>query len=386
MKLAAWFALFVGYAANTFAAQYSVTDLGAYGDPYLASAAVDINASGQIIGNSSYTISGPGETAIQTISRGFLYGGQYHDLAQLGTNTVLTGMNDLGQVVGIPQSGPVSGPFLYDPNKGIVDLNAVFVRSADWLGLHAVYAINNSSQVVAQGTRSVGFQAYLLDSRTGDITTIGTLGGSGSSALGINNQGQVVGYAELPFDEIHRTSIRHAFLYDGTIHDLGILGEGSPGFGFSSASAVNEAGVAVGYSSIAQSTGIAHAFLYDGIMHDLGVLLDQGQSFAVDINDHNEVVGISGQKPFFYDAMNAMVDLNSLIDPNSGWQLNSVSAINDAGQIVGAGSINGAEHAFLMTPVPEPCAVLHAAISIICFGAYCANSSMRKNIAKDGLV
>src|SRR5262249_24620280 len=158
------------------------------------------------------------------------------------------------------------------------------------------------------------------------------------SALGINNRGWVVGYAELPFDEINRTNIRHAFLYDGSLHDLGVLGVPSPGFDFSSASAINNNGVVVGYSSIKDIIGIAHAFLYDGTMHDLGTLHDQEQSFAVDINGHDQVVGMSGQTPFYCDALRGMVDLNSLIDPNSGWQLNSVSAINDAGQIVGAGS------------------------------------------------
>jgi hypothetical protein len=40
----------------------------------------------------------------------------------------------------------------------------------------------------------------------------------------------------------------------------------------------------------------------------------------------------------------------------SGWVLYEAHAINDAGEIVGSGTINGQEHAFLLTPVPEPSA------------------------------
>jgi hypothetical protein len=50
-----------------------------------------------------------------------------------------------------------------------------------------------------------------------------------------------------------------------------------------------------------------------------------------------------------------MTDLNTLIDPASGWQLKYARAINDYGQIVGSGfNPSGYEHAYLLTPVPEP--------------------------------
>src|SRR5262249_28902691 len=55
------------------------------------------------------------------------------------------------------------------------------------------------------------------------ITDLGTFGGRGSVAYGINGSGQVVGYANLPGD-----TVRHAFLYDPTatppMRDLGTLG------------------------------------------------------------------------------------------------------------------------------------------------------------------
>jgi probable HAF family extracellular repeat protein len=58
-----------------------------------------------------------------------------------------------------------------------------------------------------------------------------------------------------------------------------------------------------------------------------------------------------------YDGGN-MIDLNALLPAGSGWRLDTASGINDLGQIVGNGNINGYEHAFLMTPTPEPTTLL----------------------------
>lgn len=62
-----------------------------------------------------------------------------------------------------------------------------------------------------------------------------------------------------------------------------------------------------------------------------------------------------------------MADLNTLIDPASGWTLFDARDINDAGQIVGTGTISGTQHAFLLTPVPEPetYAMLLAGLAVI---------------------
>ena len=49
-----------------------------------------------------------------------------------------------------------------------------------------------------------------------------------------------------------------------------------------------------------------------------------------------------------------MYNLTSQLVNGSGWQLSFAAGINNAGQIVGTGLINGAQHAFLLTPVPGP--------------------------------
>ena len=105
---------------------------------------------------------------------------------------------------------------------------------------------------------------------------LGTLGGTYSSARGINERGQVVGSNTIGSGE------SRAFLWqNGVLTDLGTLGGPSIG---STANAINNQGQVVGASGT--STGELHAFLWqDGIMTDLGVLSGTFSS-AQSINEH----------------------------------------------------------------------------------------------------
>ena len=54
-----------------------------------------------------------------------------------------------------------------------------------------------------------------------------------------------------------------------------------------------------------------------------------------------------------------MLDLNDLIAPGSGFTLVLAQGISDTGYITGNGTApNGQQHAFLLTPVPEPCGLV----------------------------
>jgi len=91
----------------------------------------------------------------------------------------------------------------------------------------------------------------------------------------------------------------------------------------------------VGRSYLSNGNGRAHAFLYDGTMHDLDPLGSASSSFynAVGVNSSGWVVGSSDNGLFLYDG-STMHGLDSLLaETLSGALINNVLAINDAGDI-----------------------------------------------------
>jgi probable HAF family extracellular repeat protein len=87
----------------------------------------------------------------------------------------------------------------------------------------------------------------------GQMTDLGTLGGSYSAAWGINNRGQVVGFS----NNTASCCDIHAFLWeDGQMTDLGTL----PGGDWSAASGINSRGQVAGSSNTA--SWARHAVLW----------------------------------------------------------------------------------------------------------------------------
>jgi probable HAF family extracellular repeat protein len=160
----------------------------------------------------------------------------------------------------------------------------------------------------------------------------------------------------------------HAFLSTGRagagqMTDLGTLG-GT----YSTATAINAVGQVVGNSITAGNQ--MHAFLSTGRagagqMTDLGTL-GGPYSYATGINAAGQVVGYSysdqtsSEVPFFYDK-GTMYDVSTLITGFS--DLYNFIVLNDLGQLAGIGRINGEAHAFLLTyeadanSVPEPASI-----------------------------
>jgi len=167
------------------------------------------------------------------------------------------------------------------------------------------------------------------------IVDLGTLGGTGSEAIAINDRGQIVGHSTTAAGQ------NRSFIWQrGKMTDLGALAGGNV-----SATAMNNRGEVVGSESDVPNGFISHAFLWrDGVLQDLGTL-GGDSAVAWDINDRGQVVGESltsdGSTHAFIWDKGVMTDLGTL-----GGQFSSALVINDRGEVAGwsdtaAGDRNG---------------------------------------------
>ena len=199
---------------------------------------------------------------------------------------------------GVDECGGVGGD-LGAPGFGGARRSAIHHHELETLpGGYATYAygINNSGQVVGYAATQTAYSAFLYSN--GSMTDLGILpsesgihpGQSGCYAYGINDAGQIVG-SSTTYDSYEVTT-QHAFLYsNGSMTSLGTL----PGWSVGSlANAINESGQVVGWSyKYSPGTGYdpqPHAFLYsNGSMTDLGTLGGE-LSYAYALNNSGQVV------------------------------------------------------------------------------------------------
>jgi probable HAF family extracellular repeat protein len=296
-------------------------DVGTLGGPQAA--AGDINESGQYSGWSNTadpappsifnqdsvfcTLPAAGEPALAC--HAFLSDhGKMIDLGTLGgVNSAAEnkGINDAGEVVGVAETSTV------DPTTGGLTFHAFLWRRGAMIDLgtqggasySTANAINNRGQVAAvsfTGTTTPASVAYVW--RDGRTTLLGSLGGSFTIPLQINDRGQIVGHSTTP------DATTHAFQWQrGRMTDLGTL----PGDVNSEAGDITNDGTVV------------------------------GQSCSTDFAQCRAAVWSHGMA----------IDLNQALSPAGGWQLISADGINARGQITGFGIVNGEFHAFLLTPV-----------------------------------
>jgi probable HAF family extracellular repeat protein len=334
------------------AGPYVVTDLGTFGGSFTNAMGLDINNNGQVAGWSY--------TAGYADERAFLWSnGTMTDLGTLGGHySGAMALNNNGQVVGSAHTASNNyHAFLYGGGtmKDLGTLGGIESYASD---------INDYGVVVGRS-----FTNIPGDAMHGFIYSNGTmqdlpLNGMAPDVYGINNDGQVVG--DIFFPGAFRL---HAFVYsNGTTTDLGVL----PGMERSQANAINRNGDIVGISD--NVAGTYRAVLWsNGTMTDLGTLPGfESSSQAVDINASGQIVGVLGdwtQTPYrlhaFLCDQGTMFDLNDLVVNLDGWTLQVAESINDSGQIVGYGTRDGNTRAFLLSPVPEPSALLLAAVGLV---------------------
>jgi probable HAF family extracellular repeat protein len=327
----------VGASAATVCPRYSIEDLGTiagtFNDTAPGSAAMQVNAMGQVAG---FSIANDEFRNIH----GFVWNSALTDLPPLPTHAHCQALaiDDFGVAVGVSYS-----------------LGRLKPRAARWtgsapelLGDFAPMDISNNGVVVGDSLVAPMYAwANAVKWQDGVLHTLPTLGGRQASAHAVNELGWIVGDSFIAADVSSRACLWMS--PTGAAKDLGTLG------GLRSAAFdLNENGQIVGYAQVA--SGNPHAMLVEvsgggtiTALVDLGVI-DGDASFAYSINEHGEIVGTSDDRAVLWRE-GMIEDLNMLVDQPAGWRLTHARSINDAGQIAGQGWHNGLPRAFLLTPI-----------------------------------
>lgn len=176
--------------------------------------------------------------------------------------------------------------------------------------------------------------------RGGRLISLGTLGGASSQANGINDRGQIVGWAET------KSGATHAFLWEnGHMRDLGV----PPGSDNSAAEAITNSGLVAGEASkklpgVGWTPRPGHVVVWqNGRIADLGVPWNPSPDAAtgvVALNERGEIVvttadeyvgangRVSTERSFLWDGRSLRV-----LPPRS--VRSEAVEINESGQVVG---------------------------------------------------
>jgi probable HAF family extracellular repeat protein len=195
----------------------------------------------------------------------------------------------------------------------------------------------NSSGVVVGNYRTSPTTTRAFLNRGAGVVSLGTLGGTSSDAVAINDKGEILGNWTTRTNPQNRGFI----YYHGRQRDIGAI----PGR-YTTYTDINNAGYITAFGAIVNSFEGPHGFLRspNGSVRDLGhlpVTEPLTITTAMAINNRNQITGESGPLTFPDQPLRAYIwtkgvlrDLGDLgTEPNGGL------AINDRGQITGYASV-----------------------------------------------
>lgn len=265
------------------------------------------------------------------------------DLHHAGNS--VNGIDDAGNVVG-------TSPYLYFNRAYLFDGKTTDnIGFGDGPDLESTgEGINNVGMLVGS-TETLDHKTRAFVSDNGSLRRLGTLGGDNSYGYGINDRGDVVGWAQLGNGK------KHAFIErsGAVMRDLGTLGGTQ-----SEARSINQSRQVVGCSKTAGDAS-EEAFIYNaGLMQGLPTL-GGTNACAYGINRAGWVVGQSTRTPgafdfhgFVFDG-EKVYDLTDVLDAdNKGkWVITDARGINKKGQIIATGRnlVEGTVRAVVLTPV-----------------------------------
>lgn len=197
--------------------------------------------------------------------------------------------------------------------------------------------INGDGTVVGWYTVDTTFTRAFLNRGQG-VVSLGTLGGSNSSAAAINDKGQVVGSWTTVGGQ------RRGFIYyHGKQRDIGTVVPGRN----AEYTDINNAGYITAIAVPGPDGGGAHAYLRapDGSFLDIGNLpSDNPTTGASALNNRNQVTGASGRLVFPEQPLRAYLWTTGVMRElgNLGATPNGGTAINDRGQVAGYAALPNA--------------------------------------------
>jgi probable HAF family extracellular repeat protein len=297
-----------------------------YGDDYVSG----IGADGTVLGNSSqHAIVWENETPYLLWVKGYAYGanaaGEVVGVQTSGTSEQAVSWQN-GQLTLLPSGGQESAASSVN-DLGVVAGNAMNAdgafEAAVWQNGQVTYlgtlagdsfssalAINDAGQIVGTSGTDSSLAGFLW--QNGQMTALATITGDVAIPVAINNHGEIAGYVT-PAATIEQggTVAEQAVIWSGgQIALLPVL----KGDNFSKVEGINDAGIATGYC---------------GVFDPAGALTEPDTA----------VIWQNGQ----------IIDLNSLLPANSGWVLQQAYGISNANQIAGQGLYDGLYANFVLT-------------------------------------